>query len=132
MNEKTTVAKDVESRNNAACCKLAKMAKNMGGDKLSTCLLLLSIFAMIGTAEARNLVWTGTVGDSFENPAKWNIQNTSTHSTTKPGPGDIIVIGINKPITLDLSDDTNLAWRSKRMRWNMPGGVDEQVLRHCA
>ena len=71
-------------------------------------LTALAVCIMSGVASARNLVWTGTVGDSFTAPNKWSIQDTSTYSDTPPGPNDKIVIGIHRPITVDLTDETNL------------------------
>lgn len=68
----------------------------------------ICVAAAVFAAKARNLVWTGDVGDSFTAPNKWSIQDTSTYSTTPPGPDDKIVIGIHKPITVDISDETNL------------------------
>ena len=76
--------------------------------KKMTIFLSLGVMSMVGAAVARNLVWLGSPGDSFANPGKWNIQDTPTYSDTPPGPDDKIVIGLNHPLTLDVTNDTDL------------------------
>ena len=102
MKEKRSVVSSAVIR------KLTKTPRKWGGGELAASLLLMGSLLAAGTAEARNLVWKGTVGDSFATPSLWNIQDTPNFSETPPGPDDKIVISISKPITLDLTDDVNL------------------------
>ena len=87
---------------------LHKRAKIVGWGKFKPLLSLFAAAAMVFVADARNLVWMGTAGDSLANPAKWYIQSPWGVANDTPGPDDKIVIAIDHPLTFDVTNATDM------------------------
>ena len=88
--------------------KLHKRTKIAGWSKLKPLLSLFAAVASVFVADARNLVWMGAAGDSLANPAKWYIQSPWAAANDTPGPDDKIVIAIDHPLTLDVTNATDM------------------------
>ena len=71
--------------------------------------MALAVCMASGVASARRLVWMGSQSDKWNVASKWYVQSPWTQSDTYPGADDYIVVAINSPLTLDVTDADNLA-----------------------
>ncbi len=72
-------------------------------------LVALTVCMASGVASARRLVWMGSQSDKWNVASKWYVQSPWTQSDTCPAADDYIVVAIDHPLRLDVTDADNLA-----------------------